>query len=665
MPETYSEFINRIFRDFEGYTGDGKDGLGELPVGDRSTARKPIWNRDLREALLFLQTQSSDAAEWAALAQAAAEAALSSSNNPFMSRQAFIDATIPPVREIVDFVEGGEVHTVIRAADGPIVQGNGTRWKPNGAPCPEMFSSAWAVDAGPGLRAARDYVASLGGGTIRLGRRTYPITSSETRQCWTITADESSVKPLEFGLYLPAGVSLEGESKTGTIIQRIGGTISSVISLEDYADGAVRDLTVLGGGSTGNAYHGIVMSVTTSAGHIIDRMTIERIRVKDVGSYGIGQQYCGQRRCIVRDVEVENTGSDGIDWKIRGPLGQQTPTETVVFENIRIKTFGVRIVGGSSTGFGLRGQAQINGLWIYDIGPGQVGLQLAPGISDPIRLDYRKTAFYTEVNGVYCEGRDPRAADPAIGVQVYATDRCLVSNVVAKHCIIGDQTAGTSPPAALHGPVWKSCLVIPPHNAQWAAIINISRTSMEIEVQSDYDWFDVRAGTAIAGQTIFTLPLGAPTPGYAVVRNGTQITSGFTVSGGTLTLSSGLGASETLCVVYPAQRAVRVAADHAAVRGSCDDFTALGVNYAVSSNVQTGSSWGFVWRGKRGVDFINDPVVAGIVAMGPEANKDLQINPKGSGRTRVVRPTFVDMDTAAGGSGSTWVDSNGFVRHQV
>ncbi|HUH38577.1 MAG TPA: tail fiber protein [Spongiibacteraceae bacterium] len=43
--------INLILRDHEGYTGDGRGGVGDLPIGDRSTARKPISKRDLREVL--------------------------------------------------------------------------------------------------------------------------------------------------------------------------------------------------------------------------------------------------------------------------------------------------------------------------------------------------------------------------------------------------------------------------------------------------------------------------------------------------------------------------------------------------------------------------------------------------------------------------------------
>lgn len=49
MPETLSEKISRVLRDHVGYTGDGTGSVGDLPIGDDSTARKPIDKRDLRE----------------------------------------------------------------------------------------------------------------------------------------------------------------------------------------------------------------------------------------------------------------------------------------------------------------------------------------------------------------------------------------------------------------------------------------------------------------------------------------------------------------------------------------------------------------------------------------------------------------------------------------
>lgn len=47
-----SDLINLLLRDHEGYSMDGQGGVGALPVGDRSTARKPIDKRDLRQVLL-------------------------------------------------------------------------------------------------------------------------------------------------------------------------------------------------------------------------------------------------------------------------------------------------------------------------------------------------------------------------------------------------------------------------------------------------------------------------------------------------------------------------------------------------------------------------------------------------------------------------------------
>lgn len=76
MP-TYRELVELQLRDFEGYTGDGFGNVGDLPVGDRSTARKPIDKRELREILLSGETAVDEAV--GAAASATAAAALASS----------------------------------------------------------------------------------------------------------------------------------------------------------------------------------------------------------------------------------------------------------------------------------------------------------------------------------------------------------------------------------------------------------------------------------------------------------------------------------------------------------------------------------------------------------------------------------------------------------
>jgi hypothetical protein len=77
MPETLREKISRVLRDFQGYTGDGQGGVGDLPVGDRSTAQRPIYKRDLREMFNHYADVAEDAqAASESAADSAIEAAL-------------------------------------------------------------------------------------------------------------------------------------------------------------------------------------------------------------------------------------------------------------------------------------------------------------------------------------------------------------------------------------------------------------------------------------------------------------------------------------------------------------------------------------------------------------------------------------------------------------
>lgn len=72
MPEEYRNLVNLILRDHQGFTGDGHGGVGDLPVGDRSTARKPIEKRDLREVMLAADASVDAAIEAADRAENAA-----------------------------------------------------------------------------------------------------------------------------------------------------------------------------------------------------------------------------------------------------------------------------------------------------------------------------------------------------------------------------------------------------------------------------------------------------------------------------------------------------------------------------------------------------------------------------------------------------------------
>lgn len=62
----FTDDVNRILRDHEGYSGDGKGGFGPLPYGDRSTARRPLAKADLRQLFLIFEQSATDVSDAAA-----------------------------------------------------------------------------------------------------------------------------------------------------------------------------------------------------------------------------------------------------------------------------------------------------------------------------------------------------------------------------------------------------------------------------------------------------------------------------------------------------------------------------------------------------------------------------------------------------------------------
>ena len=89
MPETFRDFVNRVLRDHEGYTGDGQGGVGALPVGDTSTARKGIDKADLRDAILAGDIAIQVALDAAADAEDSADAAAA---DAALAQAAMVDA---------------------------------------------------------------------------------------------------------------------------------------------------------------------------------------------------------------------------------------------------------------------------------------------------------------------------------------------------------------------------------------------------------------------------------------------------------------------------------------------------------------------------------------------------------------------------------------------
>lgn len=100
----FSDDILRILRDHEGYTGDGKGGVGSLPVGDRSTAKRPILKSDLRTAFLEFATVGEQAEGARDDARQAADdaAAVTSAKVAFYNTRSSAEAgTIPAYVDVI------------------------------------------------------------------------------------------------------------------------------------------------------------------------------------------------------------------------------------------------------------------------------------------------------------------------------------------------------------------------------------------------------------------------------------------------------------------------------------------------------------------------------------------------------------------------------------
>ncbi|WP_323008923.1 hypothetical protein [Paracoccus sp. (in: a-proteobacteria)] len=125
--------VNRLLRDHEGYTGDGQGGVGPLPVGDRSTARRAVWKRDLRDLFITLaQTMGDPGALDEILDQLDDKADIANSGKVFTSRAAAVNAgqeELPNALGMIATHEGNYI--VYRAAgataDDPLFE-TAPRW---------------------------------------------------------------------------------------------------------------------------------------------------------------------------------------------------------------------------------------------------------------------------------------------------------------------------------------------------------------------------------------------------------------------------------------------------------------------------------------------------------------------------------------------------------
>lgn len=185
-------------------------------------------------------------------------------------------------------------------------------------------------------------------------------------------------------IILPANIRLEGEGIDATTLVAADGTAGNIInSPSGYVQ--IADLTVDGNAANRTrAVKGLGANIRLEG----DNCVLERVRSLNSAGYGIA---VGQRRfarnLVIRDVEIVNAGSDGIDLKNR-----LNRTDNIQIERLLVRGFGrltedfsrsqIAEAGAHEhkAGVDLRGSnCVVRGLTIIGVPDGCDGLRFRPG----------------------------------------------------------------------------------------------------------------------------------------------------------------------------------------------------------------------------------------------------------------------------------------------
>lgn len=654
LPNPYTGTIDG-FAQFWAVDGDYKI------RGSKGSGNTELWS-------VTLDTTAQRAVEAADRAEDAADRAegvVAENTTQFQTRADFLAATVSDDVGIIEFLAGNEAHSLRRSVGGPIAQINGQTWAPAGKVALEMFSDAWTVDAAPGLRAARTYLTSIGGGTIYLAPKEYPLTSIETMPIWSIGGGGvESVTTKTSCFWLSAGISIQGVTGKSKL-RRASGGVDTILNLLSWT-GALRGFEIEGAGSTNNSHHAITadtIGTASSSEFVMDGAIIEDLYIHHVGSYGIGLSQI-QKNCKLRRLRVEFTGADGIDWKVRGSSFNAVWGETSgnSINDVIIRSPAQReAVRDNSSGLGIRGQAQVSNVQVLGILDNCIGINFQPGTGNG--SDFRESAGRSTLDNFYCEAVNPLGN--AIGVDVWTCGSVIVGTGKCVGCRVRGRPVTSTPYADFDAPTFSGVIVYGLRGGNAFETFLTGTHFNACRALSEKQYFGGKRGNTTAGQTVLpiehTTATGADGSALVVLKNGTQLTltTDYTIQSGTITLTSGLLLTDEVIVVFPVLRAIRIEADYCVVTGGgCDRFVSNGVSHSTSEFINNGSVMGFLWEGKPGITQIPDSTTA-ILSSSGVAGTNLQTQARDStGRQLVNRAAIINTPTAATGmaSGTLWTN---------
>jgi len=552
--------------------------------------------------------------------------------------------------------------------DGSISLSNGGWWElVNFNVTVEMFGAKGngIADDAPSFRACRDYMVAMGGGTIFAPRSLYSFKSVEMATYYEL---RSSLPPvvsiMPVFIMLPAGISIKGGGKNHTKFKMEH--VSSVnfgIFPRDYSNGVISDFELEGPGTSVGNFHGIFFGPETNYNSISENITLENLFIHDVSSYGVGQNMQLDKVRML-NIDCQDTGADGIDWKVHGPYIQSpVPVARGVFmDNITVRRFGQRAGAGTPSGIGIRGAANLNNIAVYEIPNDMPGIDFVPGVAVAARLDFRQASAMSTLNNWYCEGANPKGT--AIAVRSWSTFAVNIGQGTAKWAEVTAIPGSVTPYAFDDGSHFHDIVCIPAHGRYGFRTTDSGTSFANCRVMADKVYFDAQRNNLTAGQTVFGLGHvgGASTSNSAaryVVKNGVTLTetTDYTWGMNSVTLAVPVLATDTIMVVFAPFRSVQIEALYCSAKVRIDRWSP---NWTAGSQAQVDTSnVEVMWDGHPGITRISSGAVAGIAASSGVSggNQPLRLAGAGSGLVEVDKPRFVNLPTSAPGTtGQLWND---------
>jgi hypothetical protein len=316
------------------------------------------------------------------------------------------------------------------------------------------------------IQAAIDAAFAAGGGVVSIPAGTFKVTvSTLTETLW----NAGVAWPATDGcLVLRDNVHLIGEGIGATKLLSDNAN-KTVIQISDGNNTRVSGLTVDGNWSGSGAGHGIIQLLSTDDDSTVcENMAFDGLFITNVGSYGIGIENGDCYNVYINNVRAYNIGADGIDFKNRGTVKQNTG---IFISNVYIEKFGQRVsLGNGMVGIDVRGVASISNVQVkmvsaVGIGHGGIRFRTAAAVAPN-----QEWGAKSSLNNFYIYSDDVSSSNVQNGGVSVGSADVNISNGYIENCYLGFSTTGNVSGSATNVAVSQVTVNNSSFRAFWTAI---------------------------------------------------------------------------------------------------------------------------------------------------------------------------------------------------